>query len=502
MVALAELLRAREEGALAIFPPVRSAIALALALVACSACSGSDRSNVPASRPTAASPARGPDALLLRVPKTGGVARVTAYPNVDSTVWTSTDAAPALDHVLAFDADAGLIAAADSRGMPVWIDLHLGTVTIPGRGKLRSLASVDGSTIYGVGTDGAIARYTTSGNWLFKPPQPARAAFPQSNGTLLILGGRGDATRLWRVRPPETHLDSVTIPNATGGTGAPLGDRVFFVEPPRTVVAVKARTLAIGDRIEVDHRIRAIETSPSGDRAYVALDSTNELVIIDAYQNRVLSHAPLPGKARDLRVDPFGRFILARAAASDSVWVLSVGTDRVVETVRSQWRNDLPFVAMDGTIALADGRDVVLHGARGDTRVRDGASDFWYPFVWNGLRARAASLDERTATPAETATVKPPPTPATPETMPTRPPAGDSAKPGFTVSFAVLLDEGRAREDASRITVNGQTARVVTGVTAGTTVYRVVLGPYPTRDDAERAGKAANRTYVVYAGTP
>jgi hypothetical protein len=438
---------------------------------------------------------------MLRVPRNGGVARVTTYPNLDSTVWTSNDAAPAIDHVLAFDADAGLIAAADTRGLPVWIDLHLGTVTIPGKGKLRSLSSVDGSTIFGVGTDGAIARYTPSGNWLFKPPQPARAAFPQSNGTLLILGGRAEATRLWRVHPPETKVDSVTLPNATTGTGAPLGDRVFFVVPPRAIVPVKARTLTVGDRIEVDHHVRAIATSPSGDRSYVVLDSTNELAIIDSYQNRVVGHAELPGKARDLRVDPFGRFVLVRDAASDSVWVISVGTDRVIETVRSQWRSDFPFVAMDGVIALTDGKDVVLHGARGDRRIADGASDFWYPFAWNGLRPRAASLDSQPAAPAETDTVKAPP-PVRAETTVVPPPRVDSAKLGFTVSFAVLLDENRAREEASKISVNGQNARVVTGMAAGTAVYRVVLGPYSTRDEAERIGKAANRTYVVYAGTP
>jgi hypothetical protein len=194
--------------------------------------------------------------------------------------------------------------------------------------------------------------------------------------------------------------------------------------------------------------------------------------------------------------------VLVRDASSDSVWVLSVGTDRVAETVRSQWRDDLPFVAVDGTIALADGRDVVLHGSRGDTRVADGASDFWYPFAWNGLRPRAASLDERTPAPAESDTTKRPAPPAAPETGAPRPPAVDSARLGYTVSFAVMLDEARARDEAAKISVNGQTARVVTGMTGGTAVYRVVLGPYATRDEAERVGKAANRTYVVYAGTP
>jgi hypothetical protein len=84
---------------------------------------------------------------MLRVPRRGGVARVVAYPAIDSTVWTATDAAPPLDHILAFDADAGLIAAVDTRDLPLWLDLRIGTVTVPHNGKLRGITSVDASTI-------------------------------------------------------------------------------------------------------------------------------------------------------------------------------------------------------------------------------------------------------------------------------------------------------------------------------------------------------------------
>jgi hypothetical protein len=483
-----------------IFTAMRKLIALALVLAACR---GSDRSNVPpATRTVSTNPARGPDALLLRVPRNGGVARVTAYPNLDSTVWTSTDAAPALDRVLAFDPDAGLIAAANTKGAPVWLDLRVGTVTIPGKGNLHSLVSVDGSNIYGVGADGAVARFTTAGNWLFKPPQPGRAVFPQTNGTVLILGGRGDNTRLWRVRPPETSIsDSAKVANVVGGVGAPLGDRVFFNEPPARVMILRARTLQLGAPIKLEHRAVAIATSPSGDRAYVVLDSSTSLVIVDPYQNSVVAQTQLPGRARDLRVDPFGRYVLVRAATGDSVWVISVGTDKVTKTVRSEWRGDLPFVAVDGSIVVADGKDVVFQGAH-DVRVPDGASDFCYPFMWNGLRPRAASLDSVPEVHVDSDSIKAaaPPIPETTAVAP--PPAVDSTPKQFTVSFAVFLDEGQARDEAAKISVNGQTARVVTGMTAGTAVFRVVLGPFATHDEADRVGRASNHQYVVVAGAP
>jgi hypothetical protein len=453
------------------------------------------------------SPARGLDALLLRVPRPGGVPRVAAYPNVDSTVWTGTDAAPDLERVLAFDADAGVIAALDVRGRPAWIDLRLGTVTQPARAAVRGVKSIDGSNVYAVGVDGAVVRFTPTGNWLFKPPEPARVVFPQAGGTLLVLGGRGGSARVWRVRPPAPRiLDSLAVPNATGGAGAPLGDRIYLAVPPHSLIAVSTRSLGLGNRIRFDHAILSIATTPSGDRFYVVTDSDNTVHVVDRYRDRVTAHIPLPGRPRELRVDPFGRYVLVRGASRDSVWIIAVGTDRVTGTVRSDWRGDVPFVAPDGAIAVSDGRDVTfvdgntLHETR---RVPGGAADFWYPFVWDGLRPRAAVLDQPVTFPTDSDTgARQRAAPLADTAAVAAKPAADSTSLGFTVSFAVLLDEAKARDAASKIVVNGQTARVVTGMTNGTAVYRIVLGPYPTRDEADRAGRASGHSYYIYAGSP
>ena len=72
----------------------------------------------------------------------------------------------------------------------------------------------------------------------------------------------------------------------------------------------------------------------------------------------------------------------------------------------------------------------------------------------------------------------------------------------FTVSFAAVLDEQQARQVASRIRVDGETPRITTSDRAGTTLYRVVLGPYPTRADADRIGKASGQSYWIFEGAP
>jgi len=416
--------------------------------------------------------------------------------------------------VLAFDEEEGLLAAVDSRGLPLWIDLRTATVTRTGRGKLHDLISIDGSTIYGVNADGAVERFTPPGNWTFKPPQPASAVFPQTNGAILILTGRGPSARLHRMHPPEnTLLDTLALPNVTNGTGAPLGDRVYFVSDRRSLTAVRARTLVKGDPITLDHGIAGMATTPSGDRFYVITDSSTDLTVLDPIQDRVSTTVRLPGWARDLRVDPFGRFVLVRAASGDSAWIVSIGTDKVVGTLHSAWRSDLPFVAPDGSIAVTEGADVAFIDPATLLAIRravDGAADFWYPFTWSGLRTRAQPVDTTSLAPTDVDTA--PVTPAPPLRLPrtdTTPPrpltpttSADSSKIGFTVSFAVLLNDAKARELAAKIVVDGKPARVVTGVNDGTAVYRVVLGPYSSRDEAERVGRASGQTYYVYAGTP
>jgi cell division protein FtsN len=64
------------------------------------------------------------------------------------------------------------------------------------------------------------------------------------------------------------------------------------------------------------------------------------------------------------------------------------------------------------------------------------------------------------------------------------------------------VSEPPARARAKAITVEGQQARVVVGQTNGTAVYRVVLGPYPTKADAERIGRASRESFWVYEGNP
>lgn len=431
-----------------------------------------------------------------------------AYPRVDSAVWISTDTAPRPANVLAFDDESGNVAYEDTRGRPVLLELRLGKVTVKSARKLTGLTSADGRAIFGVATSGDVVRMTATGDWTFKPPQPAVALFPQLDGGLLVAVGRGASTRLLKLFPPETRvLGQIPFPVASATVRTQLGDRVYLAVDSGLAV-LRTRTMDWGPSVPFEQPIAQMASTPSGDRVFVLTEPRRQIAVVDRFRDRVTARIDLPGPAAELRVDPFGRYLLARAAEGDSIWVAAIGTQRLIGGLVGTWRNDLPFVGYDGSVVVANGSDVVM--LDGETlkpraRIRGGAQDYWYPFMWDGFRPRSASLDEPVrfdsfpvdTTKADTA-ASPVPTP-----VPPPPPAADSAAAkGFIVSFAAFLSQERARELAARIQVAGENARVVATSRDGATIYRVVLGPFLSRGEADRAGRESGQSFWVYEGMP
>lgn len=479
----------------------RASVIVVIGLAACS----KGEQPAPSSTQAASSPGfAGPQGLVLRVPRSGGAPRVTAYPRVDSVAWFSPDPAPAPETILAFDDESGSVAYEDVRGRPVLLELRLGTITITSNKKLTGLASANGKAIYGIGEKGEVVRMTPTGDWTFKPPQPAKAVFPQADGALLVAVGQGANTRLIKLFPPDTRiLDSLPFPVAMRTVRSQLGDRLYLAVDSGLVV-LRTRTMDWGPPIILTEPISVMVSTPSGDRVFALTQSKTEISVIDRFREQVTTTFALPGKADDLRVDPFGRYLIARAADKDSVWVIAIGTERIIGALRSSWRADLPYVAYDGAIVTASGNDVLLHDGETlklRTRVRDGADDYWYSFLWDGFRPRSASLD----VPVNFDSIKVDSTSGDTLAIPDSAVVADddsTAARGFIVSFAGFLTDDRARELAARIHVGGENARVVTSSRDGSTIYRVVLGPYLTKDEAERAGKESGLAYWVFEGLP
>jgi hypothetical protein len=494
-------------------------LVVALALVACGRSDGRDSAAEPG--PSSAAANRGPDPIVLRVPREGGRVSAYEYPKLDSVIWRSSQAAPSLARVLGFDVEGGLLAAVDGRGLPTRIDLRMGTVSTASRTPFASLTSSDGIAIYGVAANGSIARLTPSGGeWKHTLPARAQDVFAQTDGSLLVVAARGAGTVLWQLRPPETRLlDSASVDGRGRALGTAVGDRVYFAVGSE-LRGVRTRGLEPVPGLTFERPVSAVAATPSGDRLYVATEGTSALSVVDRYSDEIDATITLPGAASDLRVDPLGRYVLARFARGDSAWVIAVENDRLVGAVGTAWRADLPFVAPDGAIALARGGDV--HFVSGATlapvrTVAGGASDFWHVILWNGFRPRAAGLDApvsfgggrpRDSVSADSAdTLAVDSSAAVRDSVPTTPPETTSVARGavtgqFNVSFAAVATEQLARETAVRIRVGGETPRVVPTDRGGTTLFRVVMGPYPTYAEAERIGRLSGRQFWIYEGAP
>jgi hypothetical protein len=473
------------------------------------ACGHADRQDAPTTHatPSLAAP-RGPDNLVLRMPRAGGAARVYAYPRLDTVLW-SARGAPAPARVLGFDDEAGTIAYVDAKGQPARVDFRQGEAYTVSKAKSTGLATADGSAIFAILAEGSVERYAPGGTWKLKPPVPARALFPQSDGTLLVLGERSNASVVWHVRPPASAFrDSVVLPRVDRTMRTQIGDRLYLASGAQ-LTGLRTRTMERSPDISFDGPIELLAATPSGDRVFVVTKAATSIEIVDRYQEKISGRIDVGRNIAELRVDPLGRYLLARPDGRDSVLVIALGSNRIMGALPTVWRADLPFVAPDGGVALAQGADVVI--ADGETlkptvRVRGGAADFWYPFRWTGFRPRAAALDAPVEFAGPPVDSGPHPDSAARSDSAAAAPVADSAnrrRPAtYTVSFAALLAADKARELAAQIHVGSDAARVVPSMRDGATIYRVVMGPFATREEADRVGRESKQSYWVYEGGP
>ena len=453
------------------------------------------------------------------MPRGGGTGRVYRYPKLDSTVWT-VDEVPAIDRVLAFDPDAGSIAVVDSKGFAGRLDLRETDVLKAARTKLTSLSSANGSDIYGINAKGDIVRLNPNGgDWKFKPPVPARTVFAQPNGELIVTGNKGAQTLLWKVRPPDAVVqDSAVLPLSGRGVRTQVGDRVYFTVDSG-LVGIKVKDLSPVGAIKLASRVSALAPTPSGDRLYVATAGDSGLAVVDRYTESAKTSIALPQPPSDLRMDALGRYLLARFPKADSAWVIAIGTNRLVGAVPTRWGTDLPAVTPDGELVLLGDKNVTLvdpEKLNVKSTIAGGAKDFWYFFAWDGFRPRARGLDQPVTFPSDSAqrdslagsstasgTAAAATAPAGPDTSRSSAAAVTPRQStGFTVSFAALLSEDKAQQVASSIKVNGTAAHVVSTTTAGSPIFRVVMGPFATREEANKIGRASRREFWIYEGSP
>jgi cell division septation protein DedD len=488
----------------------------ALLLLTTTGCGG----DVPPSHAAAGTRSSGPDAVLVRIPTEGGTARAYRWGR-DSVIWTSSQPVPALRSLLAFDSEQGSVTYVDAKGVPGRVELRLGSVTSAASVAMTTIASADGWAIFGVNPKREVQRLTPSGNWSYASALTPRLLLPQPDGSLVLLNDQGDRSTLRRMHPPEARItDTASVPKVAFVVPTAIGDRIYFATDSG-LAGVRVRDLTRTKTIELRGPAVDAVPTPSGDRVFVATAGDDRIQVIDRYEERITGNIDVGTVPGALRMDPDGRYLLVKFGDVDSVAVVSVAESRVVRVLHTAWRDDLPLVAPDGAILTLEGADAVdIDPSSGRVRRRyaGGATDRWTLIRWNGFRPRAKGLDrpvEFDIDPADTLaitgadSVLPPVVervnPSALQASPLLPPPEPAPRAGpvrWTLSFAALLDEQKAKDLAQTIKLGDRAVRVAAGTRDRVTIWRVIAGPYSSRDEAERAGRRTGLPFWVYEDTP
>jgi hypothetical protein len=412
---------------------------------------------------------------VLRVPRAGGVARLYRVPTLEPSAWKLEDKLPPLERALGVDPDQGFIFLLDKKRNVVVLDLET-------RRMRPSLEQVRQAT---VGPDGALYAVDTASNVtqvVRRTPVRFRSKLQGSArelhgtmGGMLVARLAGDKPRLEVLgsdRPP------VTFPVAEGPPTLSFWGDLVAIAADTAVVLYETEGDSDGDRdrisIPVSGSAKAVMFSPSGHRLYVAR-ATEGLLVLDRVSGGELMEIDLPGPAVGLGGDLYGQWILVRPATGDSAWVVDVGKGLHVGTAEVEWDEDLPVVVSPSTLLTRRGKDLVALdlGRKGFPvrgRIEGGAGDAWLPIAWH---------------PAQDEGV-----PATADSAALAAAADSAAGQAASVYLQVSSSQNPAWADelSQKLKAAGLPASVLKPARSDE-AYRVVLGPYATREQAEETGR-------------
>jgi hypothetical protein len=403
----------------------------------------------------------------LRFARDGGPARLYRAADLRDVEWRTTERVPPVRRAVGADLDQRLVYLIDAKGNLVAVDLDTRRVRAIVPGVERAALGPDGS-LYLVDTANTVTQIAHRVPLRFRNPlaRAPRALFATTSGTLLALPAQGDGMQVLAADRPAS---SVAMP--AGAAAATAWGDVIAVAADDQVVLYETGSKGPPRTIDVDGHARAVLFSPSGHRLYVAQDEP-KLLVIDRYTGDELHAIRLPGPATALRSDLYGAWLLVRPKGQDSTWVVDAATGRLVGSIASRWSADLPAVAPPATVVVRPGADVVgldlsRPGFPEVGRVAGGGADLWMPLGWTPAAPKPETADS-TAAPVDSTA------PAPPERIYLQ--VSSSRNPSW------------ASELADKIKAAGLPASVLPPG-SGEDGYRVVLGPYATREAAEEAGR-------------
>jgi SPOR domain len=442
-------------------------------VIAATACGGTSPQTVQLREAVAAAAGRVvTSAVAFRLPARRGPIGVFDLPSLEEIAWR-TDPAPGGTAPVGFAADEDLLYVLRADTLMA-LDLRIGRFRTLDTLVTEAVMSPVGAVLVGH-VDGGLAvaaerRLTPAGKagagtidalWWAAGDRSVVLAHTDSGAVIRVLpqgGGRPTSVRVPRGLVARSPWGEAL---AVAGTDGRLEISELLNETPPVAASLPDSALAV-------------TFSGSGHRVYVAT-AAPAFVIYERFEGDRIATVPLDERVTALRADPFGRYVFGRG---DTDIVVYDNTTGAVRTLRGAWADDLPAAGLDGTILLRQHKDVVALAA-GDTvaqhRVRGGAADRWLIAPWDARR-RDLQLAEA-AEEAGTATTAP----------------GQAIYLQVSSTSNAQWAEGLA----SGLRQAGLQARVLPP-TDPDQAYRVVIGPYPTREQAEAVGRKLDMPYWIF----
>jgi SPOR domain len=421
-----------------------------------------------------------PSVSVLRIPRTGGIARLYRVPSLDSAAWKPVDGLPAVDHPIGADPEQGLVFVLDKKSNVVALDLETRRVRTYLENARYATLGPDGA-LYAVDTGSTVTQFVRRTPVRFRSKlqgKPAELHGTMDGALLALLAGKPATLEFLG---PDQAPTSLQLPEGQVATTF-LGDLVG-VAADTGVVLYTPQNKSKPHSIHTEGDARAVLFSPSGHRIYIARAAA-PLIVMDRFEETRLREIELPGPARALRSDMYGNWLLVQPERGDSVWVIDVGSGKYRGAVAARWTDDLPMVAPPHTLLVRRGPDLVALdlAASGFTevgRVEGGAADFWLPLAWKPAQDTDLPAQSDSAALAASDT--------------------GAARPSVYLQVSSSQNPTWANELSDKLKAAGLPASVL-APKRSQEAFRVVLGPYATREQAEETGrKLGMPSFVVTA---
>jgi hypothetical protein len=214
--------------------------------------------------------------------------------------------------------------------------------------------------------------------------------------------------------------------------------------------------------------------SASGHRIHV-IRQDGVLATIDRFSRETVRTLELGAIPRFWRRDPWGRYILFKHDADAPIRVIDAVTLTAIDSIDGEWDEQLPQTAPDGSVLVRRGERMAAWTPGGGGVVAEidaPASAVWLLASWDAGSTRETVVDE-----------------GEPE----------STAPGqeLFVQVSTTTNADWAADLAANLRRAGMPASVL-GPEQPLDPYRVVLGPYGTRDEAEATGRELRLPFWIF----